>query len=273
MLRFAWVLPIASAVFSVSVISFCVALAKASGHIPVKMLTPPISLAGIHAPEYMYFAVGFVIMAIAITACEELFWRAAVPWMPPLNSAKVMALGLPTARVVLRLALFGLALVGVVPLQGWGSLATVVHLGGSMAFFMGSLHHGFAITQAFASPCLKAHPLSATSSPMLWWAKNVALYSGLLSFFPSEILKYFAQVRDDELEGFAQWWMVGSLICYFTLFAADLRILQALPAPAPTSAVGGYSAVSDGAAAAAVSAHLERHNTEPVVRPAANPSH
>jgi hypothetical protein len=144
--QLAWLFPIASAIFAVAVIYYCIEMAKAAGHINPAVRTPPISLAGIHNPEYPYFALGFVAISFAIGVCEVLFWRAASPLLPPPSPA-LDELGLPWARTMLRLGLLGLSVCGVVPLQGYGGVATLVHVGGSMVFFMCSIQHGFAITK------------------------------------------------------------------------------------------------------------------------------
>jgi hypothetical protein len=232
--RALWAVPLASAAFSITIILCSVDLAKRSGHIHPSIRTPPISLAGIHAPEYYLFAPGFAAMALLLGLCEELWWRAFSARLPSEGPERA-ALGLEGMRAQVRLGFFGLALVGVVPLQGWGGAGTLVHVGGSMAFFCCSLQHGYALCAALAAQCMAAHPLHSARAPWLWRAKAALLCNGFLSFVPAQLLHpggtpqrpHAGGEEASELDrgGFGQWWLVGSLIGYFTLFSVDMWVM------------------------------------------------
>jgi hypothetical protein len=144
---------------------------------------------------------------------------------------------LQSARGLARVGFAGLAAVGIVPLQGWGGAATLLHVLGSLAFFAFSLHHGHAVTSALASDALARHPLHRARAPGLWWGKVALLCNGLLSALPAQLLHPGgtptsphpggAEAAELDAGGFSQWWLVGSLIGYYTLFAGDLAVLAA----------------------------------------------
>ena len=232
--RLSFLLPIFSALFAVVIISTCVALAKQHGHVPPFIRYPPISLAGIEPPEYALFASGFACISALLWACEALFWASFSPRLPPPSPA-LAALGLHPARWAARLGFLGLAVTGVVPLQGWGELATLAHVTGSLAFFAASLHHGYTFCVALSSAALAGHPLHSARRPWLWRAKAAMLANGFCSFLPAQLLHpggspvapHAGGPEAAELDrgGFAQWWMVGSLVAYYSLFSVDLYLL------------------------------------------------
>ena len=259
--------PLFAAALSVAVILASVATAKAHGHIPASIRTPPISLAGIHAPEYWLFAPGFALMAGALAACEAVFhsrFAAHLPPPPPRGApAQPEVARLHSARALARLGFAGLAVVGVVPLQGWGGGATLLHVLGSAAFFAASLNHGHAVTSALASAALAAHPLHRARAPGLWWAKAALLCNGLLSALPAQLLHPGgtpasphpggAEAAELDAGGFAQWWLVGSLIGYYTLFAGDLAVLAGAGGEGGEGREGGKARAQAAQAAAPAS--------------------
>ena len=258
--------PLFAASFSVAVILSSVALAKAHGHIPAAIRTPPISLAGIHAPEYYLFAPGFTLMALALAQCEAVFFTAFAAHLP-LRGADAEVARLQSARGLARLGFAGLAAVGLVPLQGWGGAATLLHVLGSLAFFAFSLHHGHAMTSALASDALARHPLHRSRAPGLWWGKVALLCNGLLSALPAQLLHPGgtptsphpggAEAAELDAGGFSQWWLVGSLIGYYTLFAGDLAVLAAAAAAAAAAGTGARGGGERAEAAAAAPAGKE----------------
>ena len=117
---FAVLLPPLSAAFAFAVISTCVSTAKALGHVPPGVAYPPISLAGIYAPEYYLFAPGFCAIALLLFVNENNFSRAFAAAPPAAPAAAEQLAALALARSVARAGFAGLAVTGVVPLQGWG---------------------------------------------------------------------------------------------------------------------------------------------------------
>jgi hypothetical protein len=239
--RLSPLLPLLSAAFAVLVIGRCVELAKLHAHVPPHVRFPPISLAGIEAPEYFTFAPGFVCIALLLAANERLFWAFFERHLAAPAAWGRQELALQQTRHVVRLGFLGLAVTGVVPLQGWGELATSAHLLGAMAFFMCSLRHGHVLITSLSSEALSYHPMHAERRPWLWRAKVAMLSNGFLSFLPAQLLHPGgtpqrphlggAEAAEIDRQGFSQWWLVGSLIGYYTLFAIDMHVLGGL-APA-----------------------------------------
>jgi hypothetical protein len=232
---YTWVLPLLSAAYSIYVIHFLVEEAKRNGHISPFIRTPPISLAGIHAPEYYYFSAAFLSMAALLFHCEQEFWWRFSLHLPR-SSPEVQALGLDSARSLVQLGFAGLGLTGPIPLQGWGVAGTLAHCAVSIAFFALSLNHGFVMVRALSADCLLQHPLHRRNAPWLWWAKAAALASSMASFLPAQLLHPGGtpqnphaggeEAADLDRGGFAQWWVVGSLVVYFALFSADMLALD-----------------------------------------------
>lgn len=231
-----FLLPLLAAGFSVAVLMYCVQLSKMHGHIPTTIRTPPLSLAGIHAPEYFYFSSGFVAMSVLLVACEHLFFSALAPYLPLLSAEEEAELGLTSSRGTVRLGFLGLALTGVLPLQGWGSACSLAHVLASLAFFMCSIQYGFKMSHALCSPKLDALPVHYRNAPLLWYVKCGFLANCFLSFIPAQVLHPGGtplkphlggqEAAEIDAGGFSQWWMVGSLILYFTCYSADIFILE-----------------------------------------------
>ncbi len=220
-------LPPAVAYLAFVALSESVRLARANGHVPAEISTPPLSLAGIHAPEYFYFAGGLFSVAALLQLMDALHARVAAPWLalaPPGGEAAAALAS--TARWYLAAACAGLAVVGVVPLQGWGAAASLLHVSGSGVFFAFTLAHGRAALAALAAPELAFLPTSRANAPLLWWAQAVVLGSGFLSSIPAQLLHPGERGVDggEALEvnrgGVAQWWLVASLVAYLTLWGA-----------------------------------------------------
>ena len=232
---FAVLLPPLSAAFAFAVISTCVSTAKALGHVPPGVAYPPISLAGIYAPEYYLFAPGFCAIALLLFVNENNFSRAFAAAPPAAPAAAEQLAALALARSVARAGFAGLAVTGVVPLQGWGEGASAAHGLGSLAFFASSLFHGYSTLNALAAEGLRGHPLHKARAPLLWHAKAAALLSCFCAFLPAQLLHpggedVFKMGGAEAVEldrgGFAQWWLVASLVLYFTLFAGDIYVLK-----------------------------------------------
>jgi len=260
-------LPPVAAGLAVPLIAHCIALARAHGHIPDALRFPPISLAGIHAPEYARFAAGFAALAALLALCEELRARAlARPLARALALARALrapAAGagananadanadadacagpLAAARWAARAACLGLLLTGVVPLQlpagdPRGEAATAVHGLASAAFFVGSQWHAVATLRALAAPAARALPVSLAAAPALFALRAAAALSSVLGFVPAQLLHPGGtrtsphpggpELAQLDAAGFAQWWAVGSLLFYWAIYGLDFVLLASEP--------------------------------------------
>jgi hypothetical protein len=237
-------LPPVVAVLAFYTLREAVRLAHQHGHVPAEIATPPLSLAGIHAPEYYVFAGGLFAVALLLQCMEALHARVASPWLalasPPDGEAAESLSS--TARWYFTAACCGLAVVGVVPLQGWGAVASLFHVGGSGVFFACTLAHGRAELSALASPELGYLPTSRANAPLLWWAQALVLGSGFLSFIPAQLLHPGekgvdgGEALDINRGGVSQWWLVGSLVVYLTLWGSTGFLLLGGATPPPAAA-------------------------------------
>ena len=242
---FAAPLPPLSARLAVPVIAHCIALAREHGHLPAAARYPPISLAGIHAPEYARFAAGFAVLAALLAFCEELRARALAPLLARAlaraGAVDAVAGPLAAARWAARAACLGLLLTGLVPLQlppgdPRGELATAVHSLASAAFFLGSQWHAVSTLRALAAPAARPLPVSLAAAPALFALRAAAALSSVLSFVPAQLLHPGGtrasphpggpELAQLDTAGFAQWWAVGSLLAYYGLFGADFVLLS-----------------------------------------------
>jgi hypothetical protein len=232
-------LPPAVACLAFFTLSESVRLARAHGHLPPGITTPPLSLAGIHAPEYYVFAGGLLSVVLLLALMESLRARVAAPWLAlaaARGGAAAEALT-ATARGYFWFACAGLAAVGVVPLQGWGAAASLLHVGGSGVFFAFTLAHGRAVLSALSEPELGYLPTSRARAPALWWAQAAVLGSGFLSFIPAQLLHPGergvdgGEALDINRGGVSQWWLVASLVAYLTLWGAGEFLLLGGSAP------------------------------------------
>ena len=229
-------LPLLGAAVASASLATAVHLAVSAGHVPPGVTTPPLSLAGIQAPEYWLFASGLVSTAALLVVIEELHASALAPSLRAAAAAgadgAAAVAELEGMRFRARAAFVGLAILGAVPLEGWGGACSTAHSLASLAFFAGSLSHGFGVLPLLARPALARCALSRARAPVLWGAKAAALASALLAFLPAQWMHpQNAGARSDahdlNVAGATQWWTVGSLLVYFTLFAADFVLLAA----------------------------------------------
>lgn len=257
-------LPPLSLLLSLFLLSTSVHLSRASSLFPPPLTYPPLSLAGIYSPSlphcYLYFAFAFTTIALSLAYIEGLHWALLshthhVLKLKDTTAATAAATTpspLHTAHTHVRYGFLGLALVGILPLQGWGELATTAHVLSSLLFFAASLSHGYTFLATLASPEYTPSPLSLHHSPSLWYTKAACLASGFLSFLPAQLLHPGgtplhphpggAELADIDAAGFGQWWFVASLMLYYTSFAWDFAILASgdvAPAAPPPEGGGG----------------------------------
>jgi hypothetical protein len=224
-------------------LSESVRLAHLHGHVPPEISTPPLSLAGISAPEYYVFAGGLASVSVLLKLMEWLHARIAAPWLALAPPGCESVAGLVTSRFYFTLACAGLAVVGIVPLQGWGAGASLLHVSGSAVFFSFTLAHGRALLSALSTDELAYLPTSQARAPLLWWAKAAVMGSGFLSFIPAQLMHPGekgvdgGETLDINRGGVSQYWLVASLVVYLTLWGAgDLWLLSS---EAPPASPGG----------------------------------
>lgn len=236
-LRAAHLLPPLAAVLATVSLSASVLLARAHGHIPAGVTTPPLSLAGIESPEYYFFSCGLATTSAALLAIEGLHTRALAPSLAAAataggpGAASAVA-SLRGASFYARSAFYALALIGILPLQGWGAVSTIVHLLSSTVFFFGSLTHGFTVLSALANPALAGCAVSLARAPGVWLLKAFALACALLSFGPAQLLHpggaaiVDQEAHDLNVGGASQWVLVGGILFYYVCVTFDFLILE-----------------------------------------------
>ena len=233
-------LPPLAAVLAVVSLAASVLLARAHGHIPPGVTTPPLSHAGIESPEYYFFSCGLSSTAAALLAIEGLHERALAP-----SLATVAAAGSPGAASAVaslrgasfyaRSAFYALALIGILPLQGWGEVSTIIHLLSSAVFFFGSLTHGFTVLSALANPALSSCAISLNRAPVVWLLKAIALACAMLSFGPAQLLHpggaalVDKETHEVNVGGASQWILVGGILFYYVCVTFDFLILEGRP--------------------------------------------
>ncbi len=217
--------PVLAAMAAVPVLYACVSMAKAHGHIPEWLDTPPISLAGIHEPEATVYRTGFPLITAALFFLEIpviLLIRAGLQSAPisevgpavaaddgggetagaggssrgraaALQDREAALATLERASLVARIAFAGLALQGVIPLQGMGDVAGLVHVMGANIFFLLSIYHGACVLWCTAT--LTADAAGATSLPVSrsadtvgWWFRAFVLLSAFFPTLPAMVL-------------------------------------------------------------------------------------
>ena len=234
-------LPIVALFISSTSLVFTVHVSRSEKLFPPEIRYPPLSLAGIYEKNivhcYLIFAVVFVMISLQLLFIENLHWLllSHTSALRPVGAREGRAI-LQTAHNYVRVGFLGLALTGLIPLQGWGGGATTVHSLSSLLFFFGSLAHGWMSLSAWAHPSTAAHPLSRKNSPFLWWCKGFLLFSGFLSFIPAQVLHpggtplhphpLGPELADVERAGFGQWWFVGSLMLYYASMGFDFWVLR-----------------------------------------------
>jgi len=265
--------PIIATSLAVPILYTCITLAKQHGHIPEWLDTPPISLAGVHEPEATVYRIGFPLIMLALFLIElpvVTLLRAALSsgpeeiGTPPEDGegrADVLTV-LDRASLVARIAFVGLGLQGVIPLQGWGTAATIVHVMSANVFFMLSIYHGacvlWCLSTRTAAEAGDALPVARARDTVAWYLRAAVLVAAFFPMGPAMILHPGTQPVDHdavaaaaaasgaagslpgarshaldaaehersmESAGFSQWWMVGSIITYYALYARDLYLL------------------------------------------------
>lgn len=141
------------------------------------------------------------------------------------------------AQFIARIGFACLALQGIVPLQGWGETASLIHVMGANIFFCTSLYHAYKMLTFFASTKAIDLPLSRKRTPFIWLLKTICVVLALIPSLPAMILHPGSTVvdttgampLDEELKlenaGFSQWWMVSSIVMYYVCFAFDFSWL------------------------------------------------
>jgi hypothetical protein len=165
---------------------------------------------------------------------------------------------------VVGLLLGGLLLQGVVPLQGAGATASLLHVAGANVFFACSLVHAYQMRAMLAET--RPPPPLATARRRFrlgWLVKAACAASALVPFLPAALLHPgerrldatgavpLAEELAVERAGFSQWWMVCSLIAYYTSYALDLAQL-AREAPDGAEVGRAFAETADKAAGAPV---------------------
>lgn len=220
--------PVLAAMAAVPVLYTCVSMAKSYGHIPEWLDTPPISLAGIHEPEATVYRTGFPLITAAlffleipviiliraglqsatipetataatadastITADDRADLAAAAADNAAAIQDRETALStLERASMVARIAFAGLALQGIIPLQGMGDLAGLVHVMGANVFFLLSIYHGACVLWCTATLTADAAgptslPVSRSADTVGWWFRGFVLVAAFFPTLPAMLL-------------------------------------------------------------------------------------
>jgi hypothetical protein len=268
--------PVFAASVAIALIYGCITVAKEHGHIPQWLDTPPISLAGIHEPEVYAYKIGFPIITLLFLLLELPFTtmvRASLESAPelieqaegenePKPDRKAVLDVLDRASLVARVAFVCLGVQGVVPLQGWGDVAGLVHVMGANVFFMTSIYHGACVLWCLgtdiATSVKGSLPIAYAVDSAGWYLRCLILAAAFFPTLPAMLLHPGTQAVDPdalrsqiladaisdedamakaleqanyemrmETAGFSQWWMVGMIIAYYTLYARDLYMMGA----------------------------------------------